>query len=155
MSIRTANQQELANLHTGIALLAQYRIPHFLSLGTSVCVALLATCCTAIGMITLPLASGITVILLLGILEHVYAGRISFDLALLHRLARQADALEAGLTQLDHSLVQLLGIPTQKTGRSIDSRLRACLQLLKIQTTLCLLQYSAIVVMTWAGLAAS
>jgi len=134
------NMNDINALTSCIALVEQHSKPHVLSKGiTLIAVALLLYwgIMNTLALFGLLALVGIVV---LGIIEMVYAIRIGFDLSLLRKLAGKPGEIGSGLTAIDRALTQLHLLPSDKTGRSLDVRLQGCLRLFKIQIGVCVLQ---------------
>jgi len=125
-------------------LLAQGSKVHYLSVTMSGVAALALMLMSNMVLITAMLLMAVIV---LGLLELMYAIRVGFDSALLRRLANK----QLGSTkELDDTLIELKLIPSKKRGRELNDRLQGCMALFKTQVIFCLLQ--ALVLLSIAGL---
>ncbi len=128
-----------------IGLIEQYTKPHLFSVGVTLIMVVLLISTAIINMLSVFWLLVLVIIIVVGLMEIVYAVRISFDLALLRRLAVNTGSIDSRLTTIDDSLRILHLLPSYKMGRSLNIRLIGCVRLLKTQMVLCVVQVIAVI----------
>ena len=141
----SVEEKQLDTVRCCIALIEQHHKPHLLSTGitfVAVSIMLYMAIVNSLSPYWLVTLVGIVI---LGLLEIKYAVRIGFDILLLRQLSNQTGNIDAGLNGIDHALMKLQLIPTDKSGKPLDTRLEGCLRLFKVQTGLCVVQIIVLV----------
>ena len=134
------NEGEINALTCCITLIEQYRKPHIFSNGIMLISIMLILFLAITNTLSLFWLLTLASIIVLGIVEMIYAIRVGFDLTLLKKLANKNNSVELGLKEIDSALTQLRLLPSDKTDRNLDTRLRGCIYLFKTQVGLCVLQ---------------
>ena len=155
------NEQAICNIKSCIALLAQHKKIHNLSLFLTI-----SAIAAMLFFINSQLFSLIgfwplLIIILIGIFELIIAIRIGFDQALLKSLARELyqknDTITEQLHLMDNALSQLKLTPftftlpmkitaQTKTPRTLNERLQGCVHLFKKQFVLCCSQIFMVII---------
>lgn len=141
----STTKQDINSLTSCIALMEQHRKIHILSVCLTLTTTLLLLYLMNINILAQFWLIAMVGVIILGLLEMVYAVRIGFDLFLLRQLANHEGTIESGLTIIDNSLTKLHLMPAKKVGRSLNARLRGCVRLFRIQVLLCALQLVVVV----------
>jgi hypothetical protein len=136
------------DIATTIALLTQHNKVHSLSIAVTVSVMLTMLLLTVLDAMILVNLLGFSLVMVLGVVETVYALRVGFDIGLLRQLQEQGGDIQLGLTRLDETLLMLRLIPAKQVGRDLEVRLQGCLRLLKRQVLCTLLQIAVVIVTT-------
>jgi hypothetical protein len=142
---RMSENKSITNIDVCLALLAQHRKAHMLSL----CLTLLSA--GAILFSNLYISSTILerapifLVLALGAVEHAIAIRVGFDQKLLstlnkHRHTDNQIDIDKEFSLLDDILIELKLVSTKNPGRLLADRLLGCIKLIKQQWALCGLQ---------------
>ncbi len=122
-------------------LLEQHRKIHFVSAGLTLSVSVLVLTLAALSLLSPMLLISMFVIIILGILETIYAVRVGFDARLLGKLSESSDQLEDQLDVLDTALKHLRLLPAEKPRANLDERLLGCIGLFRVQSIMSSLQF--------------
>lgn len=90
---------------------------------------------------SLAFSLAMTILVVLGLLQKIYAFRVALDAELFEALAASGEELDAHTRQLDDALSDYLALAPEKAGRPWSERSRGALHLLRIQALLCTTQW--------------
>ncbi|MCK5648740.1 MAG: hypothetical protein KAI22_07655 [Gammaproteobacteria bacterium] len=138
------NEQAICNIKSCIALLAQHKKIHNLSLFLTIGAIVAMMFFMSSKLFSFLWFWPLLIIIVIGIFELIIAMRIGFDQALLNSLAKELyqknDTITEQLHLLDNALNQLKLIPTSmqtKASRTLNERLLGGVDLFKKQFVLC------------------
>ncbi len=138
------NEQAICNIKSCIALLAQHKKIHNLSLFLTIGAIVAMMFFMSSKLFSFLWFWPLLIIIVIGIFELIIAMRIGFDQALLNSLAKELyqknDIITEQLHLLDNALNQLKLIPTSmqtKASRTLNERLLGGVDLFKKQFVLC------------------
>ena len=147
------NEQAICNINSCIALLAQHKKIHNLSLFLTIGAIVAMMFFMSSKLFSFLWFWPLLIIIIIGVFELIFAMRIGFDQALLNSLAKELyqknDTITEQLHLLDNALIQLKLIPLtmqSKTSRTLNERLLGCIHLFKKQIVLCGLQIFIVVI---------
>lgn len=123
-----------------IALIEQYRMPQLLSVTMTLVSILMVLLLTVMNTLDVVWFVVLAVIIIIGMVEIVYAIRIGLDISLLRQVSDHPESIEAGLAALDRVLLKLRLLPSTKVGRKLDVRLSGCMRLFTTHAALCVAQ---------------
>lgn len=163
------NEQAICNIKSCIALLAQHKKIHSLSVFLTIsAVAAILFFFINSKLFSLIWFWPLLIIIIIGLFELIITMRIGFDQALLKSLARELyqknDSITEQLHLLDNALSQLklmplsltMNISTQaKTSRTLNDRLLGCVNLFKKQIMLCCSQIFIVTIFIAAAIVVS
>ena len=139
----------ISPLSASIALLAQYEKPQRFSLLLTLAALVMLLFSSTLSFYAL---LSVCVVVIAGMLQIVLAVRIGFDHALLKQLVAVINAekepvdLDSTLADMDNSLSALGLLADIKAGRTLNSRLKGCVRLFKMQFRLLVLQLAMLLV---------
>ncbi len=140
------DNSDIATIHTCIDLLDQHRKVNFLSSLVTVAALVIMAVLLVFNLLSSALMILLSITIVLGLAEIILAIRIGFDQALLTRITNSEDSIEDALSSLDQSLIRLRLINSNKMDRSLDTRLKGCLNLFKKQVVICCAQVTLVAV---------
>ncbi|VAW63253.1 hypothetical protein MNBD_GAMMA10-1313 [hydrothermal vent metagenome] len=136
---------EITRIESCIALLEQHNKIHLLSIVATIFALLMLLLKSVLVEISFAGLFVLLLVVIMGLVEVVFAVRVGFDSQLLKNLcknnAHTREIASAKLGVLDDSLVQLALIKSNKTARALNERLLACIRLFKQQAFFCFFQY--------------